>query len=181
MKIGHYQDRFAFVLVPIVFSNAVTDPLHLSPTTDAVLNIISFAATVLWLFSCWAESKHNRNLCLLDLEETPLLDPQGAVDRDMWKLKIFHSKGKVVAVMGVFFLLLITANVLGTHGNEWAMWFRLALIFPFVAAYLVVTEVTTTAHRRLYPWCPFCKRRRDDDDEETTPAPQPQPTGTVNA
>lgn len=43
----------------------------------------------------------------------------------------------------------------------------------------VPTLIAVEIHDRLRPWCPWCRRGRDDDEE--APAPTPVPAGTKEA
>ncbi len=114
---------------------------------------------------------HDQNLCLRDLTQAPLGDPEGEVQRRMWWLRRYHRQRVIVSVLATFILILVMAVALGL-GSAGAIVQTTALL-AFIAFGCFKMQ-STRIHRRLQPWCPMCRwGGGDDGPEEPSPVVPP--------
>lgn len=139
-----------------------------------------------WL--AYRARKHERTLCTRCAEITPL-DPQQATHRHRRALLAHHGwvsdnetavrpllRAAIINTLG----LLIVLGALGVMVAS--LWLSIPRWLTVVLSVVVVTGSLTwpyiaEIHRRLYPWCPYCK---DDDgwDDHGDHEPSPTPQGT---
>jgi hypothetical protein len=183
IRVGHYSTPLQLVLYPLVYLLPVLNSAFLfrkdgpTPWWTAVF-VAGLVAIVLNLLVSLAALVHDRSLCLLDVQQAPLLDPQGAATRYRRRLRLRHSRRAMVLSL-VPMLWVILQPSLGPFLPSWA---RLALIpvaGAIIAWTIYLSVVCVSTHRRLEPWCPYC-HWGDGGDEEVAPQPDPAPSGTVN-
>lgn len=154
MWLGHNSIRITFVYAAAtVASNAMGQADFLWPEAAAL--------SVAWIVSIFAEiAYHDDRLCEKCIAATPL-DLQKAVDR--WKpvLRARHNRR-----LGVAVALLIVGGTLATvfspsHPKPWWYYAANIMVVVVVAGYFGVQHV----HRRLYPWCPWCRWEGDGEAE----------------
>lgn len=181
MWLGHYYPRVSPVLYLSILAAAVVG-LWVSPTPPAVfLNLRVAATTVLLVMMTSRDFIHNRNLCLRDLNEAPLLDPQAAVEKHIGRLRRYHFHSWPVSI-AMLVGLIGGGLILGSAGVAYTWpWIVRAAITAVVTASTVMAvrfDRARVTHDRLQPWCPICRRRRGDDGDHVKP-PTPTPSGTA--
>lgn len=173
VKIGHHHPRWALLLLPVAASQTVVD-LFPPTTAGEVWNIVAVAAAFAYLLVVLAFIAHQSRLCPLDFDPEPLDDPQGLVERNRWKLRLWHLPvvGLAVSVTALGIALL------RSHTADSPLPLRItltALTVTVLAGYLVVVVRVNAVHQRLTLWCPWCRRGRGEDDIDLTPEPTPDP------
>lgn len=139
-----------------------------------VYALVLVAAVLIHISLLLGEMAHEKWLCWRDVASaTVLLDPQTAVEKNRNTLAFAHKrKAQLVYTAGLAPVVLI-----GFRVHNWPMPGRVAATVAAVVGVgcvLYLNHVSRT-HRRLQPWCPFCRGGRGDTD--TTPAPTPTPAG----
>lgn len=137
---------------------------------SALWNALGWIPTVAVVPILFAMFAHMRiPACSRCLAEMPLDGSEQAERHATW-LWFSHRWGLVLGSYAAIFVVSVapswifgrstaTAVMLCGSGLGWLPMFR-----------------AFGLHDRLRPWCPWCRRGRDDDDE-TAPAPQPVPVG----
>lgn len=177
---GHYSligDPYTY---PLLIGALIIEwwaPLGL---LTAIISVITTAAVVVLIVgTMWPQRAHDRNLCLRCLNASPLLDPQGAVDRHRPKLALFHNRRRGGLLLAAGLLPLGVALVTGVRNLDFG-WKIVATAAAVAGTFAMVhTSRCALLHRRLHPWCPWCPHGRGDHDHPAV-QPQPQPTGTAN-
>jgi hypothetical protein len=171
--IGHYVEPFAHLIVLGIGASLISR-LWVDEVGWVVAALHTTALFTLGAaYVCnWIHSNH-----LCDRDELGFLDPQAAVEKHRGQLRLYHRRG-----VGILIGLSMLALAIPPMKNEWPLWLRV-LLTAAIAACAVSTMVfdrATSVHQKLHLWCPWRPRYRGEGDDETTPAPQPQPTGSVN-
>jgi hypothetical protein len=123
--------------------------------------VISALLWLTWLASIAADGGyHQSRLCERCIAATPL-DPQVAVNRWRPALRWAHRPGrKFLVLLGA----VIAMNWIVYLHLAWWVWILIALAVAGYASFFV----SEYQHRKLYPWCPYC-RWDDGGDEEVSP------------
>lgn len=124
------------------------------------------SGTALLLVHVVAVVSRARMLCPRCAEDVPL-DPDRAVKRHDRSLRIFH-RAHLTAVV-----LTLSLSALFIPGECRRV---IAVAMAAVYSVLVLANVVSWRHARLYPWCPHC--RRWDDGGRREPSPDPDPTAS---
>lgn len=163
MWAGHYSIR---IMIPAVFLLVAFTVAGRPGGDNGVLSWIVTAVWLAWYVTIMFDFHyHEARLCERCIAATPL-DPQKAVNRWDRLLRVYHSKkvliGMTISVVAWFF----TAPWVAGHH-----WWGNAIS---LVALLVIAVILTTSHvhRRLYPWCPYC-RWGGRGDAEVVPDPDP--------
>jgi len=132
---------------------------------------IYFAALVgafIWLWR--AQSRHDRSLCITCIRRMPD-DPAAAVAKHVRAILVIHLRRVLylrrtvfVAILVVLFVALLLGGLLG--GALGGLAVAIGFMFSIVMGW------SSEWHRRLQPWCPFC-RWGDGGDHESSPTPDP--------
>jgi hypothetical protein len=163
MWAGHYSIR---VMIPavalIVFYNAAGRP----GGDNGVFSWVVSGVWILWFATVILDfSYHEERLCERCIAATPL-DPQKAVTRWDRFLRLYHHM-RVVKILTFAIIVWFFAGP-WVGGHHW--W---AYAINVVAFLLIgVTFTMTHTHRRLYPWCPYCKWG-GRGEPEVVPDPDP--------
>jgi len=177
MLLGHFYRRQADLLMVAVWALLIAG-WWASPAAGLLKALALALACVAIASSACEMFVHDRNLCLRDLQEAPLLDPQGAVDKNRSRLRTFHDRRFKVVVLTMSAGPLLA--VLLVPGRE-SMSTTLRVVSTVVAvvgiAVLAFAGRLSAVHRRLRPWCPWC--RRDGGPDDPVVAPTPDPAGTA--
>ncbi|MEO6884956.1 MAG: hypothetical protein ABI232_01535 [Jatrophihabitantaceae bacterium] len=155
---GHYAPT---LLCGSIFA-AILIGLRPLPGTLALTAPLALVAFVLasWLFM----RQHDRRLCELCVSAMPLnMSEQAArYQRRFW----LAHRGGDVRYVGPYLLVLIGTNFLpGTVGR---------IIWALVQCTMIYLIASYTAHRRLQPWCPWCRGDGGGGEREDAPPPAPQ-------
>lgn len=179
MLLGHYNNQLgmaglAMAGVTFILVGSTGWGRSVAGAVTAVL--IAVAAVVAITASALTWRYHDRGLCSRCDTVTAALDPEGAVAAARRRLALFHRTG-LRAAMVVVFLILAVVNVAATAANVPGVGYA-TIAYGLLA---VVTEMTVqAAHRRLAPWCPWCRHGGGwGDDAPPEVVPDPQPTGKV--
>lgn len=117
-------------------------------------------------------SKHKNNLCPYCFDQFPL-DTEGAVNKNIRKLKLYHwfdDNSKMV----IYWMLALMAAIFGVcfiKGN--VGYFGLQSLITAIAVTLYISQKVEKTHYQLYPWCPFCDHGYGEDEEVMEPEPDP--------
>lgn len=178
MLLGHYNLRAELPLTVAVWSGIMlswwlpSGTVLAGAATAAVFALAAIAMAML----AFQDFVHDRNLCLRDVRDAPLLDPQGAVTRNLRYLEARHDQRKQ-NILRVISLLPILAMLMASSTLSIPVKIAVtvaALVGIVVLAYLTHVGIV---HRRLQAWCPWCHPRRGDGDEVVAPTPDPAGTG----
>lgn len=176
MWLGHYYPRISPGLYLIILIGAIVG-LWITPTPpEAFAWAKTVAITIITLMSVFRDFIHNRNLCLRDLNEAPLLNPQEAVDKHLSYLRRHHKRSWTLIITSLVGLI-GCGILLGSTGTAypWPWFVRAAItvlvVVGAVAGYRI--DRTNVVHDRLQPWCPWCRRGGGEDDEAKQPTPVP--------
>lgn len=142
------------------------------------VEILRWTALTTILTALISKQIHDRNLCLRHIQESPLLDPQTAVDDNMrylWFMHRKHLSWGVVALAALPLLLPVTGRW------DLPLYARIALTVLALVGLAATWYFlhASNVHRRLVGWCPWCNPRRGGDDHPAV-APTPDPVGTSN-
>lgn len=124
MWLGHYA--YLLLIVQVGFSAAAH--LLVAVVGGRWLVVLAVVSTLLTLLAAAAfllQGLHDRRLCLRDINEAPLLDPDRAVHMRMRELRVHHAPGLKVtlllAALGVVF-----ASAFVKHAPAWLDLFYVA-------------------------------------------------------
>jgi hypothetical protein len=174
MLLGHYSITVSPAASTVITAVVIYRAAWPRPA-DIVLLAITSAVTVVTLISqLCRDFYHDRQLCLRCLNDAPMLNPQAAVDKHINTLRRVHFARWRIALLPAF--LLVPFIVAGMPLSGWPWPARAALIASAVLGYAgsLYMDYATVTHRRLQPWCPWCKRRGFGGED--LPAPVPDPT-----
>jgi len=155
--VGHYAPRLLLgivaTLVVLTLVPAAADlvpwPASLALLTGAVLLGVSLVA-------------HNRRLCERCIAALPL-DASMVASRYRVRFRVAHLFESRLFVLGYLIVLtgsaLLSASPLGRY-----LWAAVEASL----GYLLLVYVT---HRRLQPWCPYCRNGGEEQRAPTTPSP----------
>jgi hypothetical protein len=137
--------------------------IGLYPPSGPTMLTAPLALLVLVLM-CWVLMRqHDRSLCELCLAAMPL-NPSELATRFRLRFWLAHS-GAQPRFLIPYLAVLIGSNFApGTIGRiAWA-------IIQSSMIYLIMAHTT---HRRLQPWCPWCRGGGGRDKEDSAPPPPP--------
>jgi hypothetical protein len=173
MWLGHYEPRIAPVSNIVIFVfvlSVLWYPIQIAWVgTFMVLMVMNIGMMVCGDFA------HGRNLCPRDIDDT-LLDPQGAVDRNLRRLSWVHRR-RVLGVIAPLTMIFLLTDVSRLAHLPWP--FRAAATVVAIAASLgvVYSSLSMYTHQRLQPWCPWCRHGGHGPGSQVS-VPDPQPVGT---
>jgi hypothetical protein len=180
--LGHYSPQIS---VPITIATWVfivsgwwIPTGAITPVAAGVLFGAIVVLVLLDIAGMICQSVHDRNLCLQELQEAPLLDPQGAVEKNRHLLEFYHRHRRSPLTL-IISLSPIAAMLIMAGNHDAALWLKIPLtavaaIGVALASYLGRVRLV---HTRLYPWCPWC--HRDDGPGDHMSAPTPDPVGNA--
>lgn len=155
MWLGHYSDVMIWgFIAAVILGDATGNSIGWIEDTGAV--VCGF-----WVLTKLADSRvHMERLCERCAAATPL-DCQAAVRR--WKRALWwrHQRKAQLAVFIVMAAIFLLDAIAGKH-----VWVYAVHAFGFLV--LGLTTIPAWQHRRLQPWCPYC-RWDDGGDEEVAP------------
>ena len=113
--------------------------------------VIGVAIMALLISSFLVMRRHDRRLCETCMAELPL-NPEAVVQRQQMRFWVTHTGSEpkyLVPYLVVVFGSSFAYNVIGRI--PWA-------IIQATLIYLILAQIT---HRKLQPWCPWCKNGGD--------------------
>lgn len=163
MWAGHYSIR---MMIPAVALIVVFDLAGHPGGDNGVLSWVVTGVWFAWFATMMIDMNyHESRLCERCITVTPL-DPQKAVARWDRVLRLFHSKRTLILItVGIISWFFIGPQV--QHHQWWGN-----VIDVLSLALIAVIVGTMHIHRRLYPWCPYC-RWGDGGEPEIVPDPAP--------
>jgi uncharacterized membrane protein len=177
MLIGHYSTIVSPFGSLIIYATVIYRAVWMRPVNYffAVITLVAMAVFVVALLL--KDFYHGRQLCLRCLNAAPMLNPQAAVDRHINALRYVHF-ARVRAILLVALLIgsfTVSAGLL----SGWPWPARAVLVAAATIGFVGVSymDYASRMHQRLYPWCPWCKRRGFGGE----PLPEPTPDPTIKA
>jgi hypothetical protein len=172
------------------FSRSVfdTDP-DVDPSVFVTIGFFVVIVTSVWLSV--RQHKHDRSLCERCIALTPL-DPERAVQNKARSLRRYHRllepvplvfsvRAAILQIVARVVICLVMLAVLGW----WLFWglpnnaMAYVVVYAMVLFLGVLSPYLTEIHRRLYPWCPFCKSTGGGWEDGGDPEPSPTPVPTA--
>ena len=152
MWLGHYKDWFTgLYALGMITAATVRDQAYTVPLATAVIFI--------WLVAWYSDGRiHKNNLCERCIAASPL-DPQKQVDK--WKPALWASHSPWILT-----LPLIGVVAIFIKSSSYSLPWIALHVFGMILIFL--TTIPERAHRKLYPWCPYC-HWGDGGDEEIVP------------
>lgn len=175
MKLGSWKHRHygEHAVIVALLIGSISPWLSLSGWVDLAVREVGFVALITAMY---VSSAHQRgDLCETCIGSMPL-DTDAAVKKRMWALRAFHTlcgSSKALMCLITVLLVLFAATYIPGIGETGQN-----IIGNSSTLLVVCMFVTSGIHRRLYPWCPWCRHggRGDGEHEET-----PTPSEPVNA
>jgi len=158
-RCGHFAPQALIGSIVAVILLRVDPPADPSAALGVSVALIAFVLAS-WLLL----RRHDRGLCEHCLAAMPLNPSELAVHykRRFW---LSHTGAQPRYVI-LYLVVLIGSNFLpGRIG---------LLIWTLVQTSMIYLILAYSTHRRLQPWCPWCRNDGGDDDEQpATPDPHP--------
>jgi hypothetical protein len=173
-RIGHRKARTWLCYVLGDIAAAILCGLFYSPVFLVALLILVLATGVLIMK---LEEEHDHRLCEACIAEVPL-DPGAAVAKADRALRISHwtvdHQRLFRAIMIGFVGFAASVFFFVATGSRASLGFGVA-DFAVLLGFVWLTRVFNT-HRRLHPWCPYCRRRGGGGGLHM---PSPEPAGST--
>lgn len=177
MLLGHYSEIISpvtslIILVTVIYRAVWARPVNAVSSTITVTIMAVVIATMLL-----KDFYHSRKLCLRCLKAAPMLDPQAAVDRHINALRRIHFARWRTFLLATVLIVAYVASSAAVASWPWPA--RAVLVVAGLVGFVGSLYMTYASfiHRRLYPWCPWCKRRGFGGE----PLPEPTPDPTIKA
>jgi hypothetical protein len=155
--LGHHA---VDLLVAAVVMVVVIQLVPMAPGTMLFVSVALFAFVLL----CWLLMReHDRRLCERCVLAMPL-DPAGQARRYQRRFWTAHT-GSEPRFLVPYVVVLVSSNfAVSTVGRiGWAL-------LQLSMAYLILSQST---HRKLQPWCPWCRDEGGGEDVDETPPATP--------
>lgn len=175
MWLGHYEPRISPVSDVAVLGYVLLTLWFSIQPVGAIVYFVLVSVNLVAMFC--SDFVHGRNLCPRDIDDT-LLDPQGAVDKNLRRLSWMHGgRQRVLTTAAPLTMIALLVSVTGLAHLPWPV--RAVATALAIAAALVTmyASLSMHTHRRLQPWCPWCRHGGRGPRSQAT-APDPQPVGT---
>lgn len=164
MWLGHYSTLLMLAAVVATVADDATGQ------RQAAVGWAAAAAWACWIAAFLADGGYHRErLCERCIAASPL-DPQAAVDRWRSVLRLHHARAAMVITMGTV-VAWNFASVLIRRPPWWVLALSALAYVVLGASYAVAWQ-----HRRLYPWCPFCRWDEGGAHEVSPDVPAPAAT-----
>ncbi len=140
--------------------------LRLRPPADPTLALVISIALVSFVITSWLlMRRHDRGLCEHCMAGMPLNPSELAVryKRRFW---LSHSGAQPRYLIPYFAVLIGSSFVPGQRG---------VLFWALVQTTMIYLILAYSTHRRLQPWCPWCREDGGGHDEEPS-VPDPLPS-----
>jgi hypothetical protein len=161
MWLGHYST----VLLLAAVATSVADDA--TGQSQGALEWVTSAVWLAWIAAFMTDvGRHQERLCERCIAASPL-DPQAAVTRWRRVLRLHHARRAMLALLGGI-IAWDVVNGLFRHPPAWAL-----ALDALTAVVLGASYVVTWQHRRLYPWCPFCRWDEGGEHEVSPDVPSP--------
>jgi len=183
MLAGHHQFSLFVLYIAVAAPRSIVMAFDWEPAR-MILGWASWTvlgASVFGVF--YALPYHDKHLCLRDVRALPLLDPQGEIDRRRKHLRRFHQAFDdrrrflwftIAALIPTMAIITLKHLLHVGPDRQWDL--AAAGLYTAEMPLFVYVIWTQHLHRRLQPWCPFC-RRRGKGKNHFEPADPTQPTG----
>lgn len=129
----------------------------------ATLQVTLPVALILFVLACWVTMRrHDRSLCEHCAAAVPL-DAAERAARYRLRFRLAHAGGEPRLVVPYLAALALSNFAPGTIGRVlWAL-AQLTLVYALRCG---------VTHRRLQPWCPWCRGGGQDDRVSSDPLPE---------
>lgn len=141
---------------------AVAIGLGLSPRGATGLSLLLALALIAVVLVTWAlKRRHDRRLCEACAASMPL-NPTLMAGRYRRRLFLAHQ-GTNRYCLGLYLTVLIGSNFLTSQPGRY--------VWAVVQASMIYLVLSDTSHRRLQPWCPWCRGGGGGLEYEQAPEP----------
>ena len=162
MWLGHYSTLFLLAAVAAsVADDAAGQP---NGPVDWAMDAFWLAAIAAFMIDL---GRHRERLCERCVAASPL-DPQAPVDRWRPVLRLHHDRRAMLVVFGAILAWDFVSAGLFKHPPSWVL-----AVDALVAVVIGASYAITWQHRRLYPWCPFCRWDEGGEHEVSPKIPTP--------
>lgn len=146
-----------------------------TPVSDKVSDIIGWMVGGAMIVAFVVHFSHLRGaLCEDCIKAMPLDGHETARRRKplLWAYhRLYDSRNTMLYVLlGLVAVSALAGNFLEKRSAP------SLILFNLVTLGIIGIYVANGVHRRLQPWCPYCRWGRDDEDETVAPAPAPVTT-----
>lgn len=158
--------QFYAMFVAAVFQVPIWLGLH-----SGLLNVLATTVAAAWGVTLVADFLHQQStaLCLRCINDVPVDAPVRA-ERRKWALRFHHfTAERTGQVTGMLIIFVPNLLVLAMHPAPTMLGAAPGLLWSLSAI------ISSSQHRRLRPWCPYCRWDEDGDHE---PSPDPVTFGT---
>lgn len=168
MWAGHYSIRMMLPAIAVIVVFTVTG----RPGGDnGVLSWVVSAVWMAWFATVILDTGyHESRLCERCITATPL-DPQAAVTRWDRILRFFHQRKRITVLAVAVTLWFFVGAAFTDH--KWWSYVLSVLCYALIGVLFTALHM----HRKLYPWCPYCKW---DGGGEKEVVPDPDPAASVS-
>jgi hypothetical protein len=158
-----------WILLALTLVQWVTPSIPGWLTLPEGVRYLALAAwTGAFLLTIYAAYQHERALCPDCLGAMPL-DPAEEVERKRRWLRAMHwlveSRWRLSYVICAYSAVGFVVS--------WILPRTILIPVVWFAVLIVTLNRLTDTHRTLQPWCPWCRRGKDNDEEVVEPQPDP--------
>jgi hypothetical protein len=161
MWLGHYATHLLLLAIAAaVVNDSLGGHVTAAQYADSALWIAWFAALMAEI------NRHQGRLCERCIAAAPTLDPESSVRRWRPALRCYHVKAVTIVLLLVMLAWFIYIDTTGGRKHPWQYALDAVAVIILGAKYLIDHQ-----HRRLYPWCPFCRWDEGGSEEVAPPVP----------
>lgn len=198
-RIGHFGSKIA---IAGAIGGILTDLAYaLIGPGDTIFTVLGFVCMPAFVLGVVVSALHNESSCLACMEGFPIEHAEAMAERHSGSLRAFHLglllqesgaravstlwsivRRKPVYIPIKYAYLVANAFMMATF----IIVSTLVLPHPWgtitFMTYVAASMVVSSRHRRLQPWCRWCRNDDDgDDDNEEVPDPDPATGKSLHA
>jgi hypothetical protein len=158
---GHFAPQALIVSIMAVIV------LRLRPPADPAASLGASVALVAFVLASWLlMRRHDRGLCEHCMAAMPL-NPSELAVRYRRRFWVSHTGAEPRYVIP-YFVVLLGSNFLTSPIGQ--------LVWALAQTTMIYLILAYSTHRRLQPWCPWCKEGGGGADKEEPAIPDPVPS-----
>jgi hypothetical protein len=170
-----YSRAVAALAHSMIYILALDVAVGLTAAFHVLTGLVPMTTTLIVLCaSAMMYHSHSSTPCVRCITEVPADAPVRAQRRKrvLWLFHFLGTRAGVASVVAILLAQLLLPAVVRSSDSTNLCQFSITLV---TAILLYVKDV----HRRLRPWCPYCRRWDDDGDHECVPDPSTFGTKTA--